>query len=102
MTLQLLDGNELRQKYMTLSHCWGILPEDSLTTKSNLPHRQVEHLFQRVDANLPGCRPDNFPPRHQVSMDRCDMHHPGLDRRLGRGIREGGEYLPKQLSDDRS
>jgi Heterokaryon incompatibility protein (HET) len=40
VTLQLVDGNEVRQKYMTLSHCWGILPKDILTTKSNLSHRQ--------------------------------------------------------------
>lgn len=35
-------------------------------------------------------------------MDRCDMHHPGLDRRLGGGIRDDGGYLPERLPRDRS
>jgi hypothetical protein len=48
MTLQLVDGNEVCQKYMTMSHCLGVLPEDSLTTKSNLSYRQSSISFKEL------------------------------------------------------
>jgi hypothetical protein len=76
MTLQLVDGNEVCQKYMTLSYCLEVLPEDSLTMKSNLSHRQSSISFKELT--------------------------PTFDRRLSRGIRQDGAYLPEQLPADRS
>lgn len=52
VTLQLVNSNEVCQKYMALSHCLGVLPEDSLTMKSNLSHRQSSISFKELTSTF--------------------------------------------------
>ncbi|KAI9866731.1 MAG: hypothetical protein M1813_000673 [Trichoglossum hirsutum] len=48
ISLQLVNSQDVRPKYITLSHCWGDLPQRSRTIQSNISRRMSSIGFEEL------------------------------------------------------